>query len=134
VTLSLAALDEALLLLTDGVAPEARLPASVTGPIRRTLDDFMQTLEAAYLSRALEPPPPPRLDALAVAGIPVVDEAAFARAVAARAGHRRLMHAYAHSEGWTWEDIWKGSSNEPATGGAAGDGVPTSDPAFDERS
>jgi hypothetical protein len=52
-----------------------------------------------------DPPPPPDLAALRLAGIPTLDEAVYLDNVRALARRRRLMLYMVESSGWRWEDV-----------------------------
>ncbi len=106
ISLSLTSLVETLLLLEKGVAPAARLPESVTAPLRRTLSSFLGTMHGFYLSKSDEAPRLPVLADLAAGGIPVVEQALFSHAATEYARDRRLSRAYVQSEGWRWEDVY----------------------------
>lgn len=100
-----AVLDEALTLLRFGVDPAARPdPAALTtarSAVRSLLDD---TLEASAIRPAPEPPPPPRLERLRSAGVPVVGDQEFDEAVRDLADRRRTMLGLVRGDGWEWED------------------------------
>jgi hypothetical protein len=97
-----AVLDDALLLLSEGVHPDHRpdpLPLRVTAA---GVTSLLQTLASAHIRPADRPPPAPDLARLRAAGIPTVDDATFAAAVEARAERRRLLAGFVHDDGWTW--------------------------------
>lgn len=109
---SLAALDEALLLLTAGAHPDVRPPAAAVEPLQHALAGLMATLVDQYIRPADNPPPVPDLDVLSDAGIPVVDPEAFRAAAAEREEHRLLMRAFVEDDGWMWEDVWSTEASE----------------------
>lgn len=102
---SLAVLDEALLLVMQGAAPEARPSPAATEPLQNTIDTLLNVLQQRYFVRRQEPPPYPRLDSLRTAGIPTLDDEIFARAVAERADHRCLLKAFVEDDGWDWDAV-----------------------------
>lgn len=102
----IAQLDELLTLLDDGVAPGVRLPEFTLTPLYDVVTDFLDTLQSAFIAPADEPPPPPSLDRLRSAGIPVVDDEDFRAKVSARATRRRLLLGMIQTDGWVWEDVW----------------------------
>lgn len=105
ITVMLSALDEALLLLSEGVHPDARLAEGVTSPARRAIARFMGDLEEAFLTPSEHAPPPPSLDQVAEAGIPVIESSSFERHAETHSEHRRRLKAYAESAGWRWADV-----------------------------
>lgn len=102
---NLAVLDEALLILEHGVAPEARPDQGVLGASRRAVTTLVE-IEAARLVRPPgPPPPPPDLTPLREAGIPCVDDATFAARVADRAPRRQAVAAFCDESAWPWEQV-----------------------------
>ncbi len=101
----LALLDEALLLLAHGVAPEARLPEATLRPLRTAIAALLENATPDQLALADEAPPPPKLEPLRAAGIATVDDATFHRAVEAEARHRRLLAAMVRHHAWSWDAI-----------------------------
>lgn len=91
---ALAALDDVLLLASEGLTPELRPPDHVLTPLRRSLDFYVQTVEAGTV-RSTEKPPAPDLTPLRKAGLAVVSDEQFAAAVEERSelrvGMRRLL-------------------------------------------
>ena len=109
---NLAALDEALLLMTAGVEPDVRLPAVAIGPLQDALDGLLSVLQRQYIHDADEPPAVPDLGVLQKAGIPVVSMDAFRPAVARRSDHRRLFRGFVESDGWEWADVWSAERSD----------------------
>lgn len=99
-----ALLAEALLLLREGVAADSRPPRGLTRPLERAIDELLLTM-IPDRDELPEEPPPPDLRALAAAGVPVVDEVAFRKAVAGEAMRRRHLHAMVRHDGWSWNEI-----------------------------
>ena len=102
---ALAVLDEALTTLRFGVAEHARLEPAVLAPARETVASYLHTLAGGFIREADQPPPPPGLEPLRRAGIPTVDDAAFATAVRELSHRRRLLRGLVEAEGWSWEDV-----------------------------
>jgi hypothetical protein len=76
--LALARLDDALLLLRDGVAPSARLDPAAVEPLRRSLDRCLAAVAVTSAApREADPSPVPDLAALRAACIPVVADEEF---------------------------------------------------------
>lgn len=104
---TIAVLDEMVTLLQFGVAAEARLPASTTAPLRAVLTQFLDTLRSAFITPADELPPIPSLDRLRAAGIPTVDDEAFAAHLVDINERRRLLAGLVRNDGWPWETVWR---------------------------
>ena len=101
----LAVLDEALLLLADGVAPEARLASAEVEPLRRVLAAYLDTLSVSFVDAADEAPEAPSLAPLATAGVPVVKGKEFARAVEDQRQRRRCLLGLVRDAGREWTDV-----------------------------
>lgn len=103
--LSIAHLDEAVLILAEGVAPGARLDHSALEPLRHAIGRYLATATATSQtsSRPSSPPPPPRLDQLRHAGIPVVTDADFRRECEGRSRRRCSLRELVRSNGWSWQ-------------------------------
>lgn len=104
---NLAALDEALLLLSAGVEPGVRPSCGEIEPARDAIEGLLRTFKGRYISKSSEAPTPAGLEMLESIGIPIGDEADFLRAVEAHADRRRLLRAYVEGDGWSWEDVLK---------------------------
>lgn len=103
----IAVLDEMLTLLQFGVAAEARMPDSATAPFRAVLTQFLDTLRSAFITPHDDPPAMPSLDRLRAAGIPTVDDEAFAAHLVDIEERRRLLVGLVRNDGWTWETVWR---------------------------
>lgn len=116
----LAALDEALTLLTHAVEPRHRLPGRADRMLRGVMTNCLSTLSTAWIDPDDEAPPPPELAPLRAAGVALVDEAgaAFLRLDK----RRRYLHALVRDDGWCWDDVcrpsraWDEEEADPASG------------------
>lgn len=97
---AVAALDDALLLLSDGLVDQARPSSDTLARLRRGIEHYTSTVHPG--GRPPKDPPLPQLAPLRQAGIPVVDDAAFSTAAAARADRRRQLDALVRADAWTW--------------------------------
>lgn len=100
-----AVLDDALLLMSGGVVAEQRPDPAALRTATSSVATFLEeTLEAASIDAAPEPPPRPHLRGLREHGIRTLDDDAFDRAVADRADRRRTVLGLVRGDGWTWEE------------------------------
>ena len=107
---NLAVLDEALLILEAGVAPQARPDRGVLRSSRRAVTTLIE-IEAARLVRPVgAAPPPPDLTPLREAGIPCVDDATFAARAAERAPRRQAVATFCAESAWPWDQV---TASEP---------------------
>lgn len=102
--MAIVVLDEALTLLRYGVAEGARPSRAVLRSARAGVASFIETLGSAFIRPADELPQPPRLAALAAAGVPVASESEFAEALQELAGRRRRLLGMLRTNGWTWPE------------------------------
>ena len=101
--LALVVLDDALTLLLHAVEPDVRPdPASVMA-LRRALGSSVETMAASFITRDLEPLPPPDLEPLREAGIPTVGDDCFEAEMKNQADHRRLLAELLSHDGWSAE-------------------------------
>lgn len=97
---ALAALDDAVLLLSAGLAEQRRPSSDNLVRLRRAIEHYTATVHSG--GHQLQDPPLPGLGPLQIAGIPLVDDAAFARAAAAHGKHRQRLDALVRADAWTW--------------------------------
>ncbi|TYP88604.1 potassium channel family protein [Blastococcus xanthinilyticus] len=95
-------LDDAMLLLRAGVAPDARPDDSAVDPVRDVIARYLETASATSTAAPAGTPPAPDLAALRAAGIPAVTDEEFARAAEDEEPRRRLLHQLVKSNGWSW--------------------------------
>jgi hypothetical protein len=104
-TLRVVSLDELVLLLSEGAAPEVRLPRMIMETLRAALEGFATMLSEEFVTPAEEPPPAPRLSILREAGVPTVDDETFRRAVQNAQKTRRFFAGLLRDDGWKWEKV-----------------------------
>jgi hypothetical protein len=102
---AVAVLDDALLILAEGVAPDARPAPAIVEPPRRSVGSFLDTLGDAFIAPSDEVPPTPDLAALASAGVPTEAAGDFERAVEREAHRRRLLRGLVEDGGWSWAAV-----------------------------
>lgn len=108
----IARLDELVTLLRIGLEESERPDPYVTRPLHEALTQFLNTLHAVFVDPRDEAPPPPRLDRLRAAGLPVVSDEVFTRELQAHDARRRLLLALVENDGWDWSDVWPEDSGE----------------------
>lgn len=104
-SLSIAVLNDAVMLLRCGVAPDVRPDRATIDAMDRAAGAFLDTIGAEAIA-GVEPLPPPDLAPLRAAGIPTVSDTALAAAVAGHGDRRRQLTALLAHDGWTvpaWE-------------------------------
>ncbi|MFC4542346.1 two pore domain potassium channel family protein [Halosolutus amylolyticus] len=98
-------LDEALTLYRHGV-PDGHGPdPMLVEAARSSVQDYLETLDTAFIEPAEEVPPPPDLDRLREEGIPTVDDEAFADALADLSERRRRLLGVAKGDAWEWPPV-----------------------------
>lgn len=101
-SLALARLDDALFLLSRGVAPGSRPDPSAVEPLREALRRYVDTATAIAWVPDADTPPAPDTALLARAGLPVARDRVVRDALDADAEHRRRLHQLVTGDGWTW--------------------------------
>lgn len=96
----LAVLDDAVLLMAEGLVPTARPSPAVLEPLVRAMTHYAGTVEAPAGVRA--DAPLPDLARLRRAGVPVVADDAFALAAVDHRERRRALHALVTSDAHQW--------------------------------
>ena len=107
VSLRIAALDDALLLLKHGLASGASPDDASLSPAREAIGGLLSTLHGAFIHPDEAAPPPPSLEPLSEVGVPVAGEDAYRHMSAHEVERRQLMQAYVKDDGWTWADVGK---------------------------
>ncbi|MHB0775138.1 potassium channel family protein [Halomonas sp. WWR20] len=104
--LALARLDEALSIILYS-CPE--LPATSRSQLltaQRVIDEFLHTLEAAFIYPAREAPPIP--DLKACSSLPFLAKSPEAiRAHLSSLDRQRLLLTYVENDGWQWREMWQ---------------------------
>ncbi len=98
---ALAVLDDALLLLSAGVAPSARPSRAALQALRAALEHYASTVTATGRG-PVPPPPPPPLEVLREAGVPVVDLHAWEAAQQAHEERRYKVAELVAADTWAW--------------------------------
>lgn len=93
---------EALSIFERAVAKEFRPAPVALQCARESIHDFLQTLKNAYIDPAEKHVPPPELDRLRQAGIPLVPEEAFEASLRDIDEDRRLLQGFLDGERRQW--------------------------------
>ncbi|MGJ3264181.1 MAG: ion channel [Salinarimonas sp.] len=104
-SVQIARLDEALLLMECALAPDVRPPTSVLRPVRNALDAYFEAVDLAGGMPAAEAPPVAGTDALAAAGIPLAPSARYHAGVAGAVDRRRIARGILEESGWDWRAL-----------------------------
>lgn len=97
---SLAALDDALLLLSEGLAEQSRPSSDTLTRLRGAIAHYAETVHGGGLQP--QDPPLPALAPLRDAGVPVVHDDSFARSATAHAERRQRLNALVCADAWAW--------------------------------
>jgi hypothetical protein len=95
-------LDDALTILRYGIQETYRPPPALLQSARNTVQTYLKTLKSAAIYPADCLPPPPDLEPLRRAGLPVVSDAEFARSLDDLAQRRRLLLGLVQSNNFRW--------------------------------
>lgn len=109
----LAALDDALTLLAVACRPGCGPSPALALSTRRAIDALLGTLDSAFIDPAGEAPPPPDVEPLRRAGVPLAGDAAIADRFAEHEVRRRLLGAFVDSDGWSWRDVEAAEAERP---------------------
>ncbi|EKV32683.1 hypothetical protein C882_1520 [Caenispirillum salinarum AK4] len=104
-TVRLAALDEAVLLLRIAVPPQARPTDGELDSFRDSMRMLLDVLPGADPVRDGHEPPPPDFGLLAEFGLPQPARAVTDPALESERAHRRRLCSIVFEEGWTWEAV-----------------------------
>lgn len=102
---AVAVLDESLTVLLCGVPEEYRPNPAVVQGVRSSAQDYIRTLNAAFIEPADESPPLPDLDRLRAAGLPVASDEDFEAAVGDLTAHRRKLLGMVRADAWHWPPV-----------------------------
>lgn len=95
------AFDEALRLLEHAVVEDYRPKPAELVPARQSVSSYLSTLASAFVEPADRQPPTPDLDKLRRAGVPVVEDGAFAAVLQEHDHRRRLLLGLLKNDGWS---------------------------------
>ncbi|MFC7215175.1 potassium channel family protein [Saliphagus sp. GCM10025334] len=98
-------LDESLTLLRHAVEEETRPNEAILTHARSSTDDYLETLDSAFIEPAAEAPPPPDLGRLREAGIDTVSDDDFERTLEESETRRRHLLGVVRADAWYWPPI-----------------------------
>lgn len=101
----IAALSEALVLLEERVAPDARPDAVAMRSARAAIDTYLDVLHLEASDQERQTPPDLDTTPLSAAGIPLTDSPPDSDAAAPPHDHRAKLSALLTSQGWQWNDV-----------------------------
>lgn len=102
-----AALDEALTMLTCGVAAEHRPSQRTLLPAREAVDSLLETVVNQTFARPRsDAPPVPSLAELRESGIPTVTDEEFAERTEELWDRRRRLLSYVRDDSWNWSEVY----------------------------
>jgi hypothetical protein len=94
--------DDALTLIAAGVKKEYHPPTTILTSGRQTINNFLHTLQAAFIKAADDNPPPPDLNKLKEANIPTVSEEEFQQKLKGLQERRKLISGMIKNDAWHW--------------------------------
>jgi hypothetical protein len=100
---AIAVLDDALLLLDAAVDPGVAPERSAVEPVRRAIDRYIRTVGGTPAPRSDDaPPPPPAVEPLLRAGVPLRPGAILRERLGTETDRRRRLQQLVHDAGWSW--------------------------------
>lgn len=104
-TVAVAVFDDALALLRFGVPEEHQPNTALIEDARSSTQDYIQTLDEAFIDPADESPPLPDLERLRDSGVPTESNEDFANAIEDYEERRRRLLAMVEADAWKWPPI-----------------------------
>lgn len=99
---SIGALDEALTIITLAVDEAVRPHPAAVRAARRAIGRLLDIIQASFSDVADQPPPPPDLQALRDAGVPVVDDERFRQLLSRYDERRQALYGFTTGSTWPW--------------------------------
>jgi hypothetical protein len=103
--MGVAVFDETMTILRFGVPEEEQPNRVLIENARSASQNYLETLNNAFISPAEEAPPPPSLDRLREKGVPTVSDREFAEALDELTPRRRKLHGVVNADAWHWPPI-----------------------------
>ena len=114
-SLSLAALDEAMTLLQYAIPVEHRLDRAALIPARRACSAFLKNLKSDYIEPENYEPNLIPLKLLEEQGIPTVGDRSFKQETKHISKRRKLLLALVRNDGWSWDAVASSLTTSRAT-------------------
>jgi hypothetical protein len=103
--MAVAVFDESMTVLRFGVPDEKQPDALLVENARSASQNYLETLNNAFIDPADEAPPPPDLDRLRSEGVPTVSDDEFADALDELSARRRKLLGIVTADAWHWPPI-----------------------------
>ncbi|WP_123622715.1 two pore domain potassium channel family protein [Halorubrum sp. CSM-61] len=103
--MAVAVFDESMTVLRFGVPEDEQPDAVLVDNARSATQNYLETLNNAFIDPAEETPPPPDLDRLRAEGVPAVADDEFADALDELAERRRKLLGIVSADAWHWPPI-----------------------------
>lgn len=104
--LRLAALDEAITMVSDAAPSSVAPSAKATEKARQAIGLLLGVLSSAHIRPSPEDPPPPPTDGLRGRVSAEFDWAALRSKLPSHADRRRLLLAWVRNDARQWEEVW----------------------------
>ena len=102
---SLARLDQVLLIASHGVPGQLRSSEVILNSTRSAIADVLESLPRQFAKPANDPLPVPSLDALRSRGQPAVSAEEFTSAIGSELDRRRRLRGLLNAHGWGVDDV-----------------------------
>jgi hypothetical protein len=105
--MAVAVFDESMTILRFGVPDDNQPNRVLVENARSATQNYLETLNNAFIEPAEEPPPPPDLDRLRTESVPTVSDREFADALDDLTERRRKLLGIVNADAWHWPPIDK---------------------------
>ncbi|MDX1583678.1 MAG: hypothetical protein R3338_08765, partial [Thermoanaerobaculia bacterium] len=105
ISLSLATLHDALMIIEHGIKDDVPISPATTRPLRKAFHALLRGERIQFADPAETSPPLPTLSILADHGIPVVDQSQFLERTEHLRNDRKTLLGFVDRRGWSWDDL-----------------------------
>ncbi|GAB2798289.1 ion channel [Halomonas shantousis] len=116
--LALARLDEALSMILFSCTSLPSTSRSQMAITQRSIDEFLHTLESAFVHPTREAPDIPELEGLSMLSINDTPPSAIRDHLQAL-DRQKLLLAFVENDGWEWQDVWQATRDQGRNSPAA---------------
>lgn len=102
---AVAVFDEALTILNFGIPEDQQPNNALVKTARSSVQDYLETLNSAFIKPADEAPPPPDLNRLSNADIPTVSDEEFSDTLEDLSKRRRKLFGAVIADEWYWPPV-----------------------------